>query len=99
MCWSRSRGLQFAFASHPPNQDYLVPYRTTFLLYITVRIAVTWTAFTMGTMICKVFSDDPNRQRLKDASVYSASTGLCVQHRAQAIRGAWHSTSASISYV
>jgi len=31
-----------------PNQDYLVPYRTAFLLYITVRTAVTWTAFTMG---------------------------------------------------
>ena len=31
-----------------PNQDYLVPYKTAFLLYITVRTAVTWTAFTMG---------------------------------------------------
>jgi len=55
------------------NQDYLVPYRTAFLLYITVRDAVTGTAFTMETMICKAVCDDPIRQRLKAASVYSGA--------------------------
>jgi hypothetical protein len=37
------------------NQDYLVPYRTAFLLYITVRGFVSWPAFTMVILICKVF--------------------------------------------
>jgi len=57
-----------------PNQDYLVPYRTAFLLYITVRDAVTGTAFTMETMICKAVCDDPIRQRLEAASVYSGAS-------------------------
>jgi len=56
------------------NQDYLVLYRTAFLLYITIRIAVTWTAFTMGPMICKAFYGDPIRQKLKAASVYSEAS-------------------------
>ena len=36
-----------------PNQDYLVPYRTAFLLYIPIRLTITWTAFTTGTISCK----------------------------------------------
>src|SRR3990172_10067405 len=57
-----------------PNQDYLVPYRTAFLLYVTVRIAVTRTAFIMERMICKVFCNDPNRQKLKAVFVYCGSS-------------------------
>ena len=56
-----------------PNQDYLVPYTTVFLVYITVRAAVSWTAFTMETMICKAVCDDPIRQRLKAAFVFSGA--------------------------
>ena len=47
---------------------------TAFLLYVTVAVAVTWIAFTMGTMICKVVCDDPIRQKLKAASVYSEAS-------------------------
>ena len=67
-------GLTLRAGIYSQNQDYLVPYRTAFLLYIAVRDAVTRTAFTMETMICKVFCDNPIRQRLKAASVYSGAT-------------------------
>ena len=56
-----------------PNQDYLVPHGTAFLVYITVRLPVTGTAFTMETMICEAACDDPIRQTLKAASVYSGA--------------------------
>ena len=82
----------------PNNQDYLVPYRTAFLLYITVRVAVTRTASTMGTMICKVFCDDPIRQRLKTASVYSGASEFGVYYRAQTVSTATYSLATTIQY-
>ena len=54
------------------NQDYLVPYRAEFFLYITVRFAVARAPFTMGTRICKVLSDHPIRQRPKSGFLDSA---------------------------
>src|SRR3990170_1801424 len=80
------------------NQDYLVPYRTAFLLYFTVRDAVTWTASTMGTTICKVFCDDPIRQRLKAASVNSEASEFGVYYRAQTVSTATYSLATTIQY-
>ena len=83
-------GVPLAVSSMTSNHDYLVPYRTAFLLCITVRVAVTWPAFTIGTMICKVFCDDPIRERLKAASVYCDSS-QCSKHSSKAVHrfGLW----------
>jgi len=53
----------------------------------------------MGTMICKVVCDDPIRQKLKAASVYSEASEFGAQYRAQTVRRATYSSSTSIQYV
>ena len=90
--------IAFMIPSRPPspNGDYLFSDSTALLLNITVHVAVTWTAFTMGVMICKATGDNAIRQWLKAAFVYSVSPRLGVCCRVQAVNRAAYSLSTSI---
>src|SRR3990170_2777032 len=80
------------------NQDYLVPYRTAFLLYFTVRVAITWTVFTMGPLTCEACCDGAGQQRLKDTSVYPESSVVRCCCQTEDVSMVLHSSSGSIRF-
>ena len=75
----------------PYNYKYLVPYRSTMLLYIKIFPAVILPAFITVTKVCKDMCDDGIRQRLKVTSVYSKSSGMGFKYSAQPVGKATHS--------